>query len=51
MNIAIIDDSKDDVFFLSRILSKFEITSRSVYSSIDFGENADPDDFDFVFID
>lgn len=51
MKIAVIDDEKDDRFFLSRILLKYDVEVQTYTSSIDFGAHANADDFDFVWID
>ena len=51
LNIAIIDDDLDDRFLLERLLKKLNVDVSTYNSSVDFGERADPDGFDFVFID
>lgn len=51
ISIAIIDDEPKDCYFLRRILTSFPVTVETYKSSIDFGEHANPNDFDFVWID
>ena len=51
MKIAVIDGIERDRYFLSRILLQYDIEVQTYASSIDFGEHANADDFDFVWID
>jgi len=51
IKIALIDDDQDEILLLNKLFSNYPISCQSYSSSIDFGKRANPDDFDFVFID